>query len=169
MSAFTFFRRCHKWVALAVALPLLVIFTTGIALSISPKVRWLQPQAAAVPGAGIQITFEQALAAARTVPQAGIRSWSDVAQIDARPKTGVVRLRASNYWEVQVDGHSGAVLGAARRWKTLLILLHDGSWFASWAKYGVFLPAGVGAWVLWMTGIAIWLISTLKKKKKGKA
>lgn len=166
MAAFVAFRRVHKWVALAAAVPLVIIFATGILLSISSKVSVLQPPTVAPASPGITVSFERLLAAARAVPEAKIESWDDVVQIDARPKSGVVRLRAKNYWEVQIDGRTGEVLSAAARWKTLFILIHEGSWFASWVKLWIFFPAGIAALVLWMTGIALWLIPTLKKRGK---
>ncbi|NJL24828.1 MAG: hypothetical protein HC902_06435 [Calothrix sp. SM1_5_4] len=76
----------------------------------------------------------------------------------------MIRVRAKNYWEVQIDGQSGAVLASAPRWKTLLILIHDGSWFASWVKPWIFLPAGVVAVLLWISGLGIWLLSPVRKR-----
>lgn len=168
MSAFNWFRHIHKWFALGASLPLLVMFITGIALSISPKVSFLQPPAVKPANPSLALSFEQILVAAKTHPQAGIQSWDDVVQIDVRPKSGVIRLRARNYWEVQIDGLTGQVLAAAPRWKTLFILLHDGSWFASWVKTWIFFPSGMAALVLWISGLAIWLIPKLKKRGKRK-
>lgn len=166
MSAFLAFRRVHKWVSLAAALPLVLIFATGVLLSASSKIAFLQPRPAPVPSPGISLSFDRVLEAARAVEGAGIASWDDVVQIDVRPKSGVIRVRAKNYWEVQLDGRSGRVLAAAPRRKTMLILLHEGSWFAPWVKTWIFLPAGIAALVLWISGIALWLIPTLKKRGK---
>ena len=157
-----FFRRFHKWIALLIALPFLVIISTGILLSISPQLHWLQPHTPNL-APGISISFEQILKAAKTVPEAAIETWSDVLQVEARPEKGIVRVRAQNYWEIQISGQTGEVIGAAPRWKTLLITIHDGSWFSSWVRYGIFFPTGILAFVLWFTGLGIWLLSRARR------
>jgi uncharacterized iron-regulated membrane protein len=158
------FRKIHRWIALATALPLAVILITGVLLSVSPKVEWLQPASPQF-APGITLSFEDILKAARTVPEAQIQTWDDVTQVDARPASGLVRVRAQNYWEVQIHGHTGEVVGAAPRRKTLLVTLHDGSWFASWSKLWIFMPTGLGALALLLTGLLIWLVPILKRRK----
>jgi uncharacterized iron-regulated membrane protein len=162
--AYKLVRRLHKWFSLIVALPLIVIFATGVLLSISPKIAFLQPEAKGVTPPGISISFDRILESARSVTEAEIDSWSDISQIDARPISGVVRVRAKNYWEVQINGHTGEVLSSAPRWKTLLIMLHDGSWFGSWVKAGIVLPAGIAAVLLWLSGIALLIAPAVRKR-----
>lgn len=154
--------------AIILAVPLIIIFSTGILLSISSKVQWLQPkvETKSIPPEGISLSFDRILEIAQSVPEAEIKTWNDVAQIDARPKSSVVRVRAKNYWEVQIHGHTGDVLSSAKRWKTFFILVHDGSWFAEWIKSWIFIPSGIGALLLWITGILIWIIPVFKKRGK---
>lgn len=155
----------HKWMAIILAIPLIIIFSTGILLSISSKVQWLQPSPVTMKSPeGISLSFDRILEIAKTVPEAGIATWADVAQIDARPKLSVVRVRAKNYWEIQIHGHTGEIVSSAKRWKTFFILIHDGSWFASWVKSWIFLPSGIGALLLWLTGVLIWIIPIFKKR-----
>jgi len=158
----------HKWMAIILAVPLIIIFSTGILLSISSKVQWLQPkvETKSIAPEGISLSFDRILEIAQSVPEAEIKTWNDVAQIDARPKSSVVRVRAKNYWEVQIHGHTGDVLSSAKRWKTFFILVHDGSWFAEWIKSWIFIPSGIGALLLWITGILIWIIPVFKKRGK---
>ncbi len=154
--------------AIILAVPLIIIFSTGILLSISSKVQWLQPkvETKSIAPEGISLSFDRILEIAQSVPEAEIKTWNDVAQIDARPKSSVVRVRAKNYWEVQIHGHTGDVLSSAKRWKTFFILVHDGSWFAEWIKSWIFIPSGIGALLLWITGILIWIIPVFKKRGK---
>lgn len=158
-------RSLHKWIAVVTAVPLLVIFVTGILLSISALVPALQPQP--TPSSPqITIGLDEILDAARTVPEASIREWNDVAQLDLRPAKGIIRVRAKNYWEIQVDGVTGEVLAAAPRPKTLLITLHDGTWFGGTAmKYGVFLPSGLSAFFLLVTGLVLFIVPQMKKRR----
>ncbi|MBL7545429.1 MAG: PepSY domain-containing protein [Bdellovibrionaceae bacterium] len=167
LKIFRFSKSTHKWIAIICALPLIIMIATGLLLSISSQVQWLQPTPVNTnKGSGISLSFDRILEIAQTVPEAEIRDWGDVAQIDARPKAGVVRVRAKNYWEVQIHGQTGDIISSAKRWKTFFILVHDGSWFAGWVKSWVFLPAGIGALVLWISGILIWIIPIIKKRGK---
>lgn len=158
----------HKWIAIIFSIPLIIIFATGIVLSLSSKVPWLQP---APPKQieierGISLSFDRILDIAKTIPEAQIQSWNDVTQLDIRPKTSSIRVRAKNYWEVQINGHTGEIQSSAKRWKTVFILIHDGSWFASWVKSWVFLPAGIAALTLWISGILIWIVPIIIKRGK---
>lgn len=142
-----------------------MIVSTGVLLSISPKVDFLQPSSRPLPP-GISLSFDQILAKAKTVPEAQIQGWEDVAQVDARPAAGIVRVRAYNYWEIQIDGQTGEVIRAAPRWKTLLVLVHDGSWFAPWVKSWLFFPTGLLALALWFTGMMLWYQRAKAKRKR---
>lgn len=156
-------RKLHMWIALFFSVPLLVIFTSGILLSISPKIEWLQPKGSKLTS-GVDVSFSQILETARTVPDSQIETWEDISSIDVRPAAGVIRVRSRNYWEVEIDGHSGKLLQAAPRRKTLLVKIHEGGFFGEWVRYGIFFPAGVGAVALWITGIWIWVSQKLWRK-----
>lgn len=126
----------------------------------------MQPKAPAKPNPGIEISYEQIVKAAQSVPEAEIHKAEDISQIDLRPKTGIVRVRANNYWEVQIDGHTGEVQGHGRRLKTLMVLLHEGQWFSALVKYGIFLPAGIIGVLLSFTGLVLYFYPQLMKRKK---
>ena len=158
------YRKLHRWISMASALPLLIIFMTGALLAISPKVDFLQPSAPKQES-GLELSFEQILAVARSVPEAKIQSWDDVNQIDVRPRTGVVRVRADNYWEIQINARTGQILRAAPRWKSLVVAIHEGNWFAPWVRTGVFFPAGILAIVLWSSGVIL-AIQWLRARRK---
>ncbi|NJL24829.1 MAG: hypothetical protein HC902_06440 [Calothrix sp. SM1_5_4] len=62
---------------------MLVIFVSGVLLSLSPNVGFLQPKPANTSAGGaLSLPFERILQAAATVPGAAIRGWEDVTQID---------------------------------------------------------------------------------------
>jgi hypothetical protein len=63
-----------------------------------------------------------------------------------RPDKGVVKVRGTNGWEVQVDTRTGEVLHAAPR---CIDAIRDGSWFHDRAKLWVFLPSAVLVLGLW--------------------
>jgi hypothetical protein len=66
---------------------------------------------------------------------------------------------------VQVDTHTAEVLFVAQRRSDVIESIHDGSFFADWVKLWVFLPAGVGLFVLWISGIYLFTAAEVKKRK----
>jgi uncharacterized iron-regulated membrane protein len=149
-------RRFHRLIALGIALPTLLVLVTGILLQLRQDWRWIQPRAElAQPGMPV-ITIQQALEQVRAVPEAGVRSWEDVATFDVRFRKGTISVRTRNGYEVQLDGRDGKVLSAAPRRTSLLIELHQGSFFHPLVMRWVFLPAGIGLLFLWFSGVWIW-------------
>ena len=161
-------RRVHFWCALLAALPVLVTIATGLLLQLKKDVEWIQPATRKGAGGDPSISFDTILAAARSVPEAGITEWSHVDRLDVRPDKGVVKVRGKNRTEVQVCTTTGKVLQVAYRRSDLIETLHDGSWFHDWAKLGLFLPAGIGLLVLWVTGIYMLLLPWQVKRRRRK-
>lgn len=58
---------------------------------------------------------------------------------------------------------TGGLLSSAVRRSDLIEALHDGSWFGSVAKLGVFLPSAVLVLVLWATGVWLWWMPYLSR------
>ena len=99
-------------------------------------------------------------------PEAGIASWSDIERLDVRPSKGIVKVRAVSNWEVQIDTATGEVLQVAYRRSDLIESIHDGSWFHERAKLFVFLPAAVVLLGLWGSGVYLFLLPYLAKRRK---
>ena len=151
-------RRLHRWGAVFVALPFLLVIGTGLLLQVKKQVPWVQPPeqrgAVHVPA----ISLPDVLARVQAVPQAGIRSWDDVDRVDVRPSKGILKVVGTSRWEVQLDVATGAVLQVAYRRSDLIESLHDGSFFHDRVKLLLFLPVGVVVLALWVTGIYLWLL-----------
>ena len=168
MNAKKLFRQVHYWLSLAVFLPAGIMFFAGIVLMLKKDVDWIQPPTtrgvaeAQLPGA----SFEQMVAAARQHPQAGIADWSDIDRIDLRVDRGIAKLRAKSGWEVQVDTQTAEVLHVAYRRSDLIETIHDGSFFTDGVKYYLFLPTGILLIVMWGTGIYLFLLPRLAKRRK---
>ena len=146
-------RRLHRWGALAVALPFLVVLCTGVLLQLKKQLPWVQPpehRGAATPP---QLALPDVLARVQAIPEAGVRTWDDVDRIDVRPGRGMLKVVTRTRWEVQMDAATGAVLQVAYRRSDLIESLHDGSWFHDRAKLLVFLPSGLIVLGLWGTGL----------------
>ncbi len=161
-------RKIHHWASVVLALPLVIMIGAGILLMLKKESAWIQPPTASgvertdVPRADFQTLFD----AARSVPQAQIDHWSDLERVDVKPGKGIVKFVAANNWEVQVDTHTGDVVQVAYRRSDIIESIHDGSFFASWAKLYVFLPTGLLLFVMWATGLYLFALPHLKNAEK---
>jgi uncharacterized iron-regulated membrane protein len=163
-------RQCHRWGSILIAVPLLIVIATGIVLQVKKQVEWVQPPtkrgSATVPSIG----WEQMLAALRQVPEAEIADWPDIDRLDVRVDRGLVKVKAKNSWEVQLDLATAEVLHVAYRRSDLIEQLHDGSWFGGdTVKLAVFLPSAIVLLGLWLTGIYLFALPIIKKRQNRRA
>ena len=161
-------RQLHRWGSAAIAIPLLVVIVSGILLQLKKESDWIQPPT--VTGAGTEPTigFDRVLAATQSVPEAEVATWADIDRLDVRPDKGVIKVRCANRWEVQVDAQTGEVLQSAARRSDLIESIHDGSFFHDQAKLWVFLPTAVILFGLWITGIYLFLLPYMLRRRKRK-
>jgi uncharacterized iron-regulated membrane protein len=151
LSVFT--RKTHAWGAMIIAIPLVLVIVTGLLLQLKKQLPWVQPVERRGSKGDPTLTMEQILTACRSVPESPIDSWNDIDRIDIRPGKGMMKIKAKNNLEIQLDARTGEVLQVAYRRSDMIESLHDGSWFGDWAKLGLFLPAGLALLGLWLTGV----------------
>ena len=111
------------------------------------------------------ISFDDILAISKSVNEAEIATWDDIDRLDVRPDKGIVKVRAQNHWEIQIDTKSGEILQSTYRRSDVIEMLHDGSWFHSSVKLWIFLPSGIVVTILWITGIYMFFIPYLNKRR----
>ena len=159
-------RLFHRWGSIFISLPTLLIIVTGIFLLLRKEFVWIQP--ATQPGSSKELTvsFDEILEVASSVPEAEIHSWDDIGRLDVRPSKGMLKVRANNGWEIQLDSKSGDVLQVAYRRTGLIESLHDGSFFHDKVPLGLFLPSALVLLGLWLTGIYLFLLPSLTRKKR---
>jgi len=161
-------RQVHYWLSLAVFLPAGIMFAAGSVLMLKKEIDWIQPAtergvlSEQIPTA----SYDQMVEASRAYPQAGITQWSDIDRIDLRIGRGIAKLRSNTGWEVQIDTSTGEVLRVAERRSDWIESIHDGSFFADEAKLYLFLPTGLLLIVMWGTGIYLFLLPRMRKRKK---
>lgn len=158
-------RRLHYWGSLLIALPVVAVIGSGLLLQWKKQVAWIQPPTQRGAEATPTIGWEEILQAAASEPKAGIQGWGDIDRLDFRPEKGLVKVRAKNRWEVQVDTSTGEVLQAVHRRSDLIESIHDGSFFHPHVKLWVFFPVGVILLGLWTTGIVLILLPYLPKRR----
>lgn len=157
MKLSLFNRKAHRWGAVVIALPLVIVIATGLLLQVKKQLPWVQPPTNKGSGKTPQIAFDQILAAVKGVPEAEVSGWGDVDRVDVRPKDGIAKVTCKNRYEVQVDFQTGDVLQVAYRRSDLIEELHDGSWFHDAAKLWVFLPSAVVLLGLWVSGLILFV------------
>ncbi|MEM9381903.1 MAG: PepSY-associated TM helix domain-containing protein [Planctomycetota bacterium] len=159
-------RRLHRVGALLSALPVLVVIVSGVFLQVKKEWSWVQPPTQRGSTQQLSIDWDTILASAAGVPEAGIETWDDVDRLDVRPGKGMLKVRAKSRWEVQLDATTGEVLQTSYRRSDLIESIHDGSFFGRAAKLWVFLPAAFVLLGLWLTGIYLWLLPHLVRRRR---
>lgn len=163
-------RKTHRWGAVLTLIPLAVVIASGVLLQLKKQLAWVQPPTRKGQSANTTplVSWRQLLEAAREVDAAEIDDWDDVERLDVRPGKGVVKVRAQNRWELQFDLQTGQLLSSTYRRSDLIESLHDGSFFADWAKLWVFLPNGLILFGLWATGVYLWLLPWISRRAKAR-
>ena len=71
-----------------------------------------------------------------------------------------------NRYEVQIDTETAEILQVAFRRSDLIESIHDGSFFNEHFKLWVFLPAGIVLALLLVTGIHLFFLPYLARRKR---
>lgn len=161
-------RSTHYWGAIICAIPILIVIVTGLFLLLKKDIHWIQPPSAQGQGSIPEVSFEQVLEVSKSVKQAQIKDWDDIKLLDVRPGKGIVKIRAKNSWEIQIDHQTMEVLHVAYRRSDLIESIHDGTFFHDKAKIWLFLPAAVILFVLWITGLYLFLTTHFAKRNNKK-
>jgi hypothetical protein len=159
-------RVSHRWGSIIALIPMTIIIVSGIALQLKKESAYIQPPTRRGVGTEPAIGFERILEVGKTVPEAGIESWDDIDRLDVRPGKGVVKMRCKNSYEVQIDAATGEILQVAVRRSDLIESIHDGTYFHDHFKLWVFLPAGIVLALLVITGLHLFLLPYLARRKR---
>jgi uncharacterized iron-regulated membrane protein len=167
MRTSTLLRKIHYWGSFSIALPLIIMIGAGLLLMVKKEFDWIQPpsqkgiERQLVPMASMQDLFD----AASAVEVAEFTRWDQLQRADLKPGKGIIKFVSKTDWEVQIDTHTTEVLSIAQRRSDVIESIHDGSFFADWVKLWVFLPAGIGLFVLWVSGIYLFTFTEYKKRR----
>jgi len=165
----------HRYLGVSLALLLLISAVTGILLSLKKEVDFLQPPTQKGEVQSLQewkpLHELSTIASTHFYEKYPDQKNNPIDRLDVRPSKGIVKvLFGEGNWEVQVDGHSGAVLSVAKRHSDWIESLHDGSIISDLFKLISMNFLGVGLIVLLSTGLWLWygprLIRIEKKKRR---
>lgn len=170
MSLPRLFRKVHYWASLPLFLTIFLIASTGATLALKKDFAALQPvtQAGARPG-DLSRPVADLVAAVRSVPRYRDADWRDVERIDIRPEDGVAKVILHNRTEIQVDLSTGRVLQVGYRTSDWLETLHDFSFIGGWAKYLFSFGSGLVLLLMAGTGVYLFLLPMLAKRRKRRA
>lgn len=161
-------RKLHYWISPIIFIPIVIIFSTGVLLQFKKQSNWIQPNVV-ITSKSKPVMLNSYLESAKTVSEAKIYSWNDIDRIDIRPNKGIAKIRSKNNWEIQLDIESAEIYSVSFRRSDIIESVHDGSFFSDYVKFGLFFPSGILLIVLSFTGIYMFIVPILRKKKKGKS
>lgn len=173
MQAKIWNRKLHRWSAIIIAVPVIIVIVTGIILQVKKEVHWVQPPTQKVKSATgqPQLSYESLISVVSQIDGVDLKTWDDIDRLDVRPGKGVIKVRGKNRWEVQLNAATGEVLHIAYRRSDLIESIHDGTWFHDSFKLWVFLPVATILAFMWGTGLYLWTFPYLlraKNKRKSK-
>lgn len=161
ISSLRHFRVYHKYLGLSLAVLVLISAGTGLLLGWKKDAAWIQPpsqkgQSTALeewlPNHQLAELARSALAEAH--PQ---QVDNPIDRLDVRPSKGMVKVLFENgYWEVQIDGATGAILSIDKRYSDFIEHIHDGSIISDWFKLGTMNLLGIGLTLMTVTGFWLW-------------
>jgi len=157
-------RKIHKWGSIIVTLPLLIVVISGILLLVRKEFSYIQPDTQRGSTVVPNVSFAKILEKAQSVSQAKIRTWQDIDRLDVRPSKGVIKIRANNQWEIQLDSNSGDILQVAYRRSDFIESLHDGTFFHNKANLWLMLPSSLVLLTLLITGVYLFFIPYLRRR-----
>ena len=141
--------------------------SSGILLQLKKQSNWIQPNVETV-SSSKPIMLQSYLDAVSTIEEANISSWDDIERIDIRPGKGIAKIKSKNNWEIQIDIETSEVYAVNYRRSDIIESIHDGSFFSEVVKYGWFLPSGILLLMLSLTGIYMFFIPILKRRRRRK-
>ena len=160
-------RQIHYWISPFIIIPVMLIFTTGVLLQLKKQSNWIQPSIDRI-SSNKPTMLTSYLDAAKSVPEAEVKSWDDINRIDIRPDKGIAKIRSNNHWEIQIDSKTAEVFSVKYRRSDIIESVHDGSFFTDYVKFGWFLPTGILLIFVSISGIYMFLLPLMLRNKRGR-
>lgn len=175
VSSIRNFRVYHKYLGLGLAVLLLVSAITGLLLGWKKDAAWIQPPSQKGQSTALEEwlpNYELADLASTALAEAYPKQADNpIDRLDVRPSKGIVKvLFEQGYWEVQIDGATGAILSVDKRYSDFIEHIHDGSIISDLFKLGAMNLLGIGLSVMIVTGFWLWYgprrLRFLKRRRK---
>jgi len=161
-----FLRQVHYWLSALIVIQFIIIVGSGSFLLLKKQFSWIQPPTQVGSADTPTVSFDRILEIARSVAVAEITDWNDIDRLDVRPTKGMLKIRAKNGWEIQVDTSTGDVLQTSYRRSDFIESIHDGTYFHENMKLWVFFPTAIILIIIWCTGVYLFVLPFWMKAKK---
>lgn len=168
------YRKYHRILGLSLSILLIISALTGILLGLKKNVDLIQPPTQKGSSKDLS-TWKPIDELAQLARNAFYKEYPDqmrnkIDRMDVRPSKGIVKvLFKDGWWEVQLDGSTGAILSIAKRHSDWIEALHDGSIISDTFKLISMNYIGWGLLIMIITGV--WLYYGPKRirrlKKRG--
>lgn len=129
------YRRLHTWLAIPLAIFLLIMGVTGLLLGWKKQVELLPPTQKGVSDKASEwISLQQLEQIGLQYAQDSLQLTNpEIDRIDIRPGKGIAKVRFTEaYAEMQFDLSSGELLSTGTRTSDFIEQLHDGSILENW-------------------------------------
>lgn len=171
ISSLRNFRVWHRFTGLALFFFIFLSALTGTFLAWKKDADWIQPPTNSGSTKDLTewlpIDSLNKIAAAAFYEKYPEQIDNQIDRMDVRPSKGIVKmLFEKGWWEVQVDGKTGAVLSISRRHSDWIEQIHDGSIVSDFFKLISMNVLGVGLSAMVITGFWLWLGPKKYRKQK---
>jgi len=175
VSSIRTFRKYHKYLGIGLAIILLVSAVTGLLLGWKKDAAWIQPPSQKGQSTALEEwmpTHQLAKLASDALAEAHPeQATNPIDRLDVRPGKGMAKvLFEHGYWEVQIDGTTGAILSIDKRYSDFIEQIHDGSIISDPFKLGAMNILGIGLAIMIITGLWLWYgprrVRAMKRRRR---
>ena len=159
-------REWHRWVSAAIFIPLALTTLTGVFLLHRSKLDFIRPKRPAVQRVEIKNVATISKVVSQTMKTFPDLSIHEIAQIRYLPTKGYFLVKTKKSHELILHGESLEVLSKGLERTSLLVRLHEGTFFAPWVRDFVFFPSALGMVFLLFSGIILFYRISIKPKLK---
>lgn len=150
-------RKYHRRLSIIFALPVLIIVVTGILLILRSKLSFIQTPAPKVE----KVAIEKVRPIAEIIKKLNIDE-KKISSIIYKPSKNIYSIRTKDYEEYYLHPETLEILRTGPKMSTLLIQLHEGSFFSPTVRDYIFFPTSLVLFFLWITGLLLFFRPKLK-------
>lgn len=160
-------RKYHRRLSIIFALPVLIIVVTGILLILRSKLNFIQTPAPKVESITIEKVrpVSEVILKLKNLPNNSIDS-KNITSIIYKPAKNLYSIRTKDYREINLHPETLELLSVGPKLSTLLIQLHEGSFFSKSVRDYIFFPTSLILLFLWGTGLILFFYPKFIRGRK---
>ncbi|MCO4781754.1 MAG: PepSY domain-containing protein [Candidatus Cloacimonetes bacterium] len=148
-------RKLHRVIGLLVTIPMIITICTGLMLIMRSYFPWVQPKTIKqeIPKTWLSLEATTKLLVAN--PKTQVKDWSDISYFKITPSKGVIQVRTKQGLQVQMNGETGKILEIAPRRTSLIVKIHEGSYWSPKVRDFIVMPSAFGLLLLALSGLLL--------------